>query len=129
MAYTHVKATSVICPELTYTETGTTYTGDTSTAVSTTVDSYAGGAPNAVGVAFTAAGFQSMVLQSTVPCVVTLTGATVIDGVSTSTVTLTANVIRHVAAITGDVTAVSVGANTDNGGAAGTININVLFNS
>lgn len=129
MAYTHVKATSVITPEHTFTETGTTYTGDTSTAVSTTVDSYAGGAANAVAIAFTAAGFQSMTLQATVPCIVTFTGATVIDGVSASTVTLTANTIRHVAAVTGDVTAVSVGANTEAAGAAGTININVLFNS
>jgi hypothetical protein len=129
MAYTHVKATSVVTPEYTFTENGTTYTGDTSTAVSTTVDSYSGGAANAVAIAFTSAGFQSMTLQATVPCVVTFTGATVIDGVSISTVTLTADTIRHVAAITGNVTAVSVGANTTPAGAAGTININVLFNS
>lgn len=105
-----------------------TTTGDSVTAVSTTVAAN-GGSANAVSIAFTDAGFQSLILLSTVNCVVTLTGATAIDGVSGSTVTLTANVMRRVADITGDVTAVSVGANTTASGPAGTIQLNALFNS
>ncbi len=109
-------------------DTGIVTTADSTTAISTTVAAN-GGSANAVAVAFTAAGFQSMILLSTVPCVVTLTGATVIDGVTIGTVTLAANVMRRVSAITGDVTAISVGANTAGSGLAGTILINVLFNS
>jgi len=128
MAYTHTYAQSLVTPEEQIADSGASYTGDTVTAIDTTVSANGGGA-NAVAVAFTAAGFQSMGLLATVPCVVTLTGATVIDGASTSTVTLVANTLRHVTAITGNVTAISVGANTDSSGAAGTIKINVLFNS
>jgi hypothetical protein len=128
MAFTHVYSQSLVTPEGVLNDAGETATGDTSTSVATTVALNGGGA-NAVAIAFTAAGFQSMGLLSTVPCVVTLTGATVIDGVTIGTVTLVANVMRHVSSITGDVTAISVGANTDSEGAAGTIQISVLFNS
>ena len=126
---THRLSQILTTPEGQWNDGGTTYTGDTTTAVTTTVAANGGGA-NAVSIAFPAgAAFQSMGLLATVPCVVTLTGATVIDGASASTVTLAAGVIRHVSAITGNVTAVSVGANTDGGGLAGTIQIAVLFNS
>lgn len=128
MAYTHVFIQVATTPEGQLNDTGATYTGDTTTSVATTVSAN-GGAANAVAIAFTAAGLQSLILLSTVPCVVTLTGATVIDGVSSSTVTLAANVMRQVTAITGDVSAISVGANTTGSGAAGTITIAALFNS
>lgn len=126
--YTHVKTQSIQTPEGLLQDTGATLSGDTTTSVQTTVDANGGGA-NAVSIAFTDAGFQSLALLSTVPCVVTLTGATVIDGITIGTVTLVANVIRHVTDITGNVTAVSVGANTDSLGEAGTITIAALFNS
>lgn len=128
MAFTHKFIQTVTTPESIWTDTESTTTGDTVTSVATTVAANGGGA-NAVAIAFTAAGLQSLFLQATVPCVVTLTGATVIDGISTSTVTLTADVIRRVLAITGDVTALSVGANTTSEGLAGTIKISALFNS
>jgi hypothetical protein len=129
MAFNHKYTATVSTPTETWSDGSTSdTTGDTVTEVATTVDAN-GGSANAVAIAFTAAGFQSLFLQATVPCVVTLTGATVIDGVSTSDVTLTANVIRRVSSITGNVTAVSVGANTTTDGAAGTIKISALFNS
>lgn len=129
MAYTHTltQVASLSSGEQ-WSDSGTVTTGDTITNVNTTVAAN-GGSANAVAIAFTAAGLQSIILLADVPCVVTLTGATVIDGVTTSTVTLVANQIRKVSAITGNVTAVSVGANTDSSGAAGTINISALFNS
>jgi hypothetical protein len=128
MAYTHTLLQVANLSGEQWTDSGTVTTGDTITNVNTTVSAN-GGAANAVSIAFTAAGFQSMILLSTVPCVVTLTGASVIDGVSTSDVTLVANQIRKVSAITGNVTAVSVGANTTGSGAAGTISLSALFNS
>jgi hypothetical protein len=126
--FTHTLTQSLQTPSGALTDSGDAYTADTITEVDATVAAYGGGA-NAVSIAFTAAGFQSMGLLSDVPCVITFTGATAIDGVSTSTVTLAAGVLRHVAAVTGNVTAVSVGANTAVDGLAGTANINVLFNS
>lgn len=103
-------------------------TGDTVTEVSTTVAANGGGA-NAVAIAFTAAGLQSVFFQSTVPCVVTLTGVTVINGITIGTVTLVADVIYKVSSVTGDCSAMSVGANTTTDGAAGTIKISAVFNS
>ena len=128
MQHTYQQALTTPTGQLT--DTGVAYTGDTHIAVAGVVNANGGGA-NAVAIAFpaTSGGLQSVGLLATVPCVVTLTGATVIDGVSTSTVTLTANVIRLITAITGAVTAVSVGANTDSSGAAGTIQISALYNS
>ena len=128
MAYTHIFTQYASTPEGPLQDSGETQTGDTTTSVATTV-SLNGGAANAVSIAFTAAGLQSLLLLSTVPCVVTLTGATVIDGITIGTVTLAANVMRQVTSITGDVTDISVGANTDGAGAAGTITIAALFNS
>jgi hypothetical protein len=128
MAYTHLFTQRVVTPEGTLEDSAATTTGDTTTSVATTVDAN-GGSANAVAIAFTAAGLQSLVLLSTVPCVVTLTGATVIDGITIGTVTLAANTMRRVTAITGNVTAISVGANTTSSGAAGTITIAALFNS
>jgi len=128
MAFTHIFAQSLVTPEEQLVDSGTSYTGDTVTAINTTVAANGGGA-NAVAVAFTAAGLQSMGLLADVPCVVTLTGATVINGVTIGTVTLVAGAIFHVTSITGNVSAISVGANTTGSGAAGTIKINVLFNS
>lgn len=125
---THILTQRVVTPTGTIEDSGNTTTGDTVTSVATTVAAN-GGSANAVSIAFTAAGLQSIALLSTVPCVVTLTGASAIDGASGSTVTLAANILRYVAAVTGDVTAVSVGANTTGSGAAGTIQISVLFNS
>ena len=127
--FTHTLTQVLGTPEGAINDTGAVASGDTSTAVDTTVDSHAGGAANAVSVDFTAAGLQSLGLLASVPCIVTLTGATVIDGVTTSTVTLQAGVLRRVTAITGNVTGLSVGANTDLAGAAGTINIRALYNS
>lgn len=128
MAYTHIFTQRAVTPEGVIEDAGATATADSTTSVATTVALNGGGA-NAVAIAFTATGLQSLVLLSTVPCVVTLTGATVIDGIAVGTVTLTANTLRRVSAITGDVTAISIGANTAGGGAAGTITIAALFNS
>lgn len=107
---------------------GHTYSGDTVTSINTAVHIFGGGA-NEVSVAFPAAGLQSLALLSTVPCVVTLTGVTVINHETTGDVTLAANVISHVHMVTGNVTAMSVGASTDAAGVAGTIKISVIFNS
>ena len=128
MAYTHQVSTRAETPEGVVQDTATTYTGDTTTAVATTVDAN-GGSANAVAIAFLAAGLQHMLLLATVPCVVTLTGCTVINGVTASTVTLAANVMTRVTSVTGNCTAISVGANTTGAGAAGTITIAVLHNS
>lgn len=128
---THVKTTNLTTPEGTIIDAGITYTGDTSWALdpaSGVVNANGGGA-NAVAFAFTAAGLQSLALKATVPCVVTLTGTSAIDGVAGSTITLVANQMRHVAAVTGDCTAISIGANTTSEGLAGTIGIWVLYNS
>ncbi len=127
--FTHIYSQTLQTPEGSFNDAGTTYSGRAVQGVEEDVNANGGGA-NALAVAFGGgAAFKSMALLATVPCVVTLTGATVIDGVTIGTVTLVANVMRHVAAITGDVTAVSVGANTDSLGAAGTIRISVLFDS
>lgn len=130
MAYTQNYVQTCVLPTGAIFDSGTSTSGDTiiSAGPSTVVNAN-GGAANALVMAFPATGFQSMVLLATVPCVVTFTGVTVIDGTSTSTVTLTANVMRRVAAITGACTAVSVGANTDSSGPAGTIHISVLYNA
>ena len=109
-------------------DTGATVTGDTETNGEWTVNANGGGS-NAIAVAFPAAGLKSLGLLSTVPCVVTLTGATVIDGITIGTVTLAANALRQVLAITGDVTAISIGANTTSSGPAGVLKTSLLFNS
>jgi hypothetical protein len=128
MAYTHLFTQSLTVPGEQFVDTGASYSADTATNVATTVSAN-GGSANAVAVAFPAAGLQSVGLLATVPCVVTLTGATVINGVTIGTVTLVANTIFHITSMTGDVTALSVGANTTSSGAAGTIKISALFNS
>ena len=109
-------------------DTGASYTGDTVTNSDLTVPANGAGA-NAIEIAFTAANFKSLALLSTVPCVVTLTGATAINGITTSTVTLVANVMSHVSAITGDVTAISIGANTTGSGPEGALNLSLLRNT
>lgn len=109
-------------------DSGVTYTGDTVENSDLVVNAN-GGAANAIESAFTAANFKSAFLVSTVPCVVTFTGSTAIDGITTSTVTLAANVGRHIAAFTGDVTAISIGANTDSSGPAGTLKFSLLHNT
>ena len=129
MAFTQVFRQSLITPEEQWSDdTGITTTGDTITSVNGVVNANGGGA-NALAIAWPAAGFQSLGLVATVPCVVTFTTSVLIDGVSATTITLVANVIKRVGAMTGDITAVSVGANTDVAGLAGTIKISVLFNS
>jgi hypothetical protein len=119
---------AIMTPQGLWNDSGKTYSADSVTAVETTVDAN-GGSANAVAIDFTAASFQVLALLSDVPCVVTLTGATAINGVSGSTVTLAANVAQVVTALAGNVTAVSVGANTTASGPAGTIKACVLFNS
>ncbi len=126
--FTHQATNRVVTPEEILEDTATSYSGDTTTAVATTVDAN-GGSANAVAIAFTAAGLQHLVLLATVPCVVTLTGCTVINGVTASTVTLAANTITRVTSVTGNCSAISVGANTAGSGLAGTIKISALFNS
>jgi hypothetical protein len=129
MAYTHSFSQSCNTPEASYTDSvASAATGDTSIGLTQVVNAYGGGA-NAIVVAFPATTFQSMVLWSTVPCVVTFTGPTVIDSVSTSAVTLVANVLRRVQSITGACTAASVGANTDAAGVAGVLTIGILYNA
>lgn len=128
MSFSHVFTQTAQTPEETLSDAGITTTGDSTSAYNGTVSAN-GGAAVTPDIVFTAAGFKSMILLSTVPCVVTLTGATVIDGVTIGTVTLVANVIRRVSAITGNVTAVSVGANTDSSGPSGTIKISVIHDS
>jgi len=130
MAYTQTLLQVATVPTGQFSDTGITTTGDTllSLAPSTVVPANGAGA-NAVVGAFPATGFQSMVLLATVPCVITFTGVTVIDGVSTSDVTLVANVIHRVAAITGACTAISIGANTTGAGPAGTIQGSILYNA
>lgn len=128
MSFSIVRTQIIQTPEEAWTDGGEIYTADSVTAVNTTVDAN-GGSANAVAIDFTAASFVALALLATVPCVVTLTGATAIDGASTSTITLEANVARLVTAISGNVSAVSVGANTESSGAAGTIKTCLLFNS
>jgi hypothetical protein len=129
MSYTHTFTQSVSTPEASFSDTaGSVATGDTVLSVDGVVNAY-GGAANVLTIAFPATGFQSMVLWATVPCVVTFTGPTVIDSVSTSAITLAAGVLRRVSGITGACTAASVGVNTDVDGVAGTINISVIYNS
>jgi hypothetical protein len=126
--YSHILTQQLTTPQGVLTDLGNTYSADSVTAVQTVVNANGGGA-NAVAVDFTAASFVALALLSTVPCVVTLTGADEIDGIATSTVTLQANALRHVTDISGNVTAVSVGANTTVDGAAGTLEVSLLFNS
>ncbi len=109
-------------------DTGVTYTGDTIANGDWVVNANGGGA-NAIEVAFTAANFKSLFMLSDVPCVVTLTGATAINGITIGTVTLAAGVAAHVSAITGDVTAISIGANTTGSGPAGVIEVSLLRNT
>lgn len=120
-------------PEDTLQDLGATLTGDTAVAVGDSTTPFVvaanGGAANVASVAVAAAALVSLVFLADVPCVVTLTGATVIDGITTSTVTLTAGVIRQVTVITGSITSMSVGANTTGAGPAGTIKIRLLYNA
>ena len=109
-------------------DTGATYSGDTVTNSDLVIPANGAGA-NAIEIAFTAANFKSLVLKATVPCVVSLTGATVINGITIGTVTLVANAIAHVVAITGNVTAISIGANTTTSGAAGVLELSLLRNT
>ena len=91
------------------------------------VKSYAGGTSTDCYANMTGAIFKSMVFLATVNCVITFTGVTVIDGITTTTVALVANVMRQVLTMTGTLTKITVGPNTTNGGAEGTIKIRVLY--
>jgi hypothetical protein len=133
MAFTHIYTQVLTTPEEQWADGGVTATSDTVTAVATTVDVY-GGATNAVAIAFGAtnaeAGLQSLGLLASVPCTVTLTGATTVDGVGSNIVTLAANVMRRIASVTGGaVSGIIVSANTEAAGLAGTIKISALFKS
>ena len=72
-----------------------------------------------------------MGLLSSVPCIVTFTGLTTFDGVAgtptADDITLAANIMRHVTAVGGNCSAVSVSPNTEVSGVAGVIKINVLY--
>ena len=109
-------------------DSGQEFTGDTCHAGRWVVNANGGGA-NAITEAFPATGFKAAVLLANVPCVVTLTGVTVINGVTIGTVTLAANVEVLITAVTGDCTAISVGANTTGSGAAGLVNLSVLYDA
>lgn len=130
---THRLLQSFSCAEDTLADAGKSYSGDTSVAVGDDtvpcVVAANGGGANTVSLAIASAALQSLAFLATVPCVVTLTGVTVIDGITASTVTLEANVLRQVTAITGDMSAISVGANTTGSGPAGTIKIRALYNA
>ena len=126
--FTHIYTQTVSAPEGILQDDGQAYTGDTVVGGYWTVNANGGGA-NAITLAFPATGFQSMLLFSTVPCVVTLTGVTVINGVTIGTVTLAANTLVHVTSITGACTAISIGANTTGAGPAGKLSCSVLYNS
>lgn len=127
-AFTFTYTQNLATPAGSLQDSGLVYTGDTCHAGRWVVNAYGGGA-NAIVEAFPATGFQAAVLIATVPCVVTLTGATVINGVTIGTVTLAANVEYLITSLTGAVTAISVGANTTGAGSAGLVNFSVLYNS
>jgi hypothetical protein len=130
MAYSQTYIQTVSTPTGQCQDSGIVTTGDTIvSAAPSTVVAANGGSANAITAAFPATGFQSMYLKATVPCVVTLTGVTVINGVTIGTVTLAANVMTRISSITGACTAISVGANTDASGPAGTIEFQALYNA
>lgn len=126
--FKHTYTQTLAAPEGTLQDAGQVSTGDTCHGGLWTVPAN-GQSANAITEAFPATGFQSLLLFSTVPCVVTLTGVTAIDGVNTSAVTLAANTLRLVRAITGACTAISIGANTDADGPAGELSFSVLYNA
>lgn len=126
MAYTHKIITTAQTPEGNLSDAGVTYTGTTTQSVIVTVDAV-GGSVKAVNIDFTAALLKSIVMLSTVPVVVTLTGVTVIDGVTAGTVSLLANEMRTIKTVTGSCTGMSVAASS--GADAGTITISVLSDS
>lgn len=124
--YTQIVRTDADTIEDSQTElTGDTLIADGNDAVPVVVAAN-GGSANVRSIEVAAAQLVAMSFLSTVACVVTLTGATVIDGITIGTVTLVANKMRVVTAITGDITSMSVGANTVGSGPAGTIKIRVL---
>ena len=127
-AFTFTYTQTLQTPAGSLQDSGQVFTGDTCHAGRWVVNANGGGA-NAIVEAFPATGFQAAVLIADVPCVVTLTGATAINGVATADVTLAANVEQVVTALTGAVTAISVGANTTWAGPAGLVNLAVLYNS
>ena len=131
--YSHIYNQSLNTPEGAMNDLGISVSGDTSAAANMDVSAHLG-ADITPDIAFTVAGFKSMGLLSTVPCVVTVAssgGTLTIDGVTTSTITLLANVLRHVSAMGGatQITGLTVGPNTDVAGLSGTITISALFNS
>lgn len=129
MAYTHSFSASCSTPEVSLSDSAASVaTGDTSIGITQVVAANGGGA-NSIVTAFPATTFQSMVLQSTVPCVVTFSGTTQLDGVAATTVTLAAGILRRIQAITGACTGLSVGANTDSAGEAGALTIGILYNA
>ena len=119
---THTFQTVLSTPSGSLADVPVVLTGDSVFEVDTTVPANGSGA-NVVSVAIPAAELVSIALLSTVPCVVTFTGDT---GDNTA---LVPNVISRKTVLGGDVTALSVGANTVDSGPAGTIKIRVLFNS
>lgn len=133
MAYTHTLVQVANLPEGQWSDAGNSETGDATFAVERTVEAESGGSTVDVEFAVASAALQSIILLSTVNCVVTFTGVTEFDGAAGSPtaddVTLTANVIRQVKAITGDCSAIHISKNTTTSGPAGTINIGVLYNS
>lgn len=128
MGLTHVVTKSLMVRGEMWNDTGGTRTGDTEIGTESVVNAYGGGA-NGLVFEFPATGFQSLCILSTVPCVVTFSSVSTIDGVAGETVTLAAGAMRQVLAIGAACTAVSVGANTDVDGLAGTIKISALYNA
>jgi hypothetical protein len=125
--FSHVYTQTAATPEGTLQDGGVTTSGDTIIGGYWTINATGGGA-NAIVCAFPATGFQSAVLYASVPVVVTLTGVTIINGVTTSDVTLTAAApFLIITAITGACTAISIAASS--GASAGKLSFSVVYNS
>jgi hypothetical protein len=129
---THKLVKVLRTPEDTIEDAATTLTANSELVVGNDaqpfpVSSYSGNTSNDINVNMSGAVIASMVFLSTVPCVITFTGITAIDGVTATTLTLAANVMRQVLAVTGTLTKIRVGPNTDNGGAEGAIKIRLLY--
>lgn len=123
MAYTHKLSSSLQTPGGVLSPTlQSEFSGDEIWQASEAVNAYGGGSTT-LTFAFSGANLKSLGLLSTVPCVVSFTGGT------PSSTTLVANTLTHITTMTGSVTAIVIGANTDAAGEAGTIEVALLYNA
>jgi len=112
---------SLQTPEGVIQDSGTEYEGRAALVIDETVPAN-GQSANAVTATLPTAGLKCIMLLADVPCTVTFTG-------SDSAPVLVANQLTRLTALSANVSAISIGANSVSSGPAGTIKIRALYDS